>query len=304
MKRELPPLNALVAFEHAARNKCFKHAADEMAISKSAVSKQITKLEGTLGTSLFQRHKRGNELTEAGLAYRDLISRAFDIVEFATATTRNKNGQHILTCETPVTFGEWWLTPALVKYRNLYPNVIPKLITRDSLTCTESKTSDLSIFCHPVSLNSGELEPLFNENLMLVASREYMKTNKLTDLKESSEAPTLIGRSDRKNILHNVLNRLTNVSLDNATYLEYKHFYMVKSAVKNHIGIGLVPDYLCHEDIENGNLINIMDYQCQSGFTYSLKVAEHKRACKKTQQFINWLKHTALPCNSFASKNS
>ncbi len=292
MKRKLPPMNSLVVFDQAAQNKCFKHAADKIGISKSAVSKQISKLETTLDVSLFQRYKSGNELTQAGLAYSDLISRALDIIEFATESTIKKTDQIILTCETPVTFGEWWLTPALVSYRDRYPNVIPKLITRDSPTRTENKKHDLSVICHQESSSSPEFEPLFDENLVLVASRDYMHNHKLVNLNDHNELLILIGRCERQHVIENLLAGLTNLNLDNFSYVEYQHFYMVKSAIENGMGVGLIPEYLCREDLEKGSLVNVMSYQCQSGFTYSLQVKEHKRMCKKNQQFMNWLKQT------------
>ncbi|TXN50850.1 LysR family transcriptional regulator, partial [Methylobacterium sp. WL18] len=83
MHRRLPPLNALKAFEAAARHASFTRAAEELRVTHGAVSRHVQMLEGWLGVPLFERHNRRVVLTEAGQSYAAEIGAALDRVALA-----------------------------------------------------------------------------------------------------------------------------------------------------------------------------------------------------------------------------
>src|SRR5882672_6942337 len=87
-RRLLPPLNALRAFEAAARHLSFKRAAVELSVTQAAVSHQVRALEAQLGTALFVRLHRALELTPAGARYLPALSEAFDRLDEATLALR------------------------------------------------------------------------------------------------------------------------------------------------------------------------------------------------------------------------
>ncbi|MEO1662989.1 MAG: LysR family transcriptional regulator, partial [Pseudomonadota bacterium] len=78
--RTLPPLNALRAFEAAARHESFSRAAEELGVSHSAISRHVRGLEARLGVQLFRDAARGVALTDAGGHYLDRVSPAFDVI--------------------------------------------------------------------------------------------------------------------------------------------------------------------------------------------------------------------------------
>src|SRR5262245_16107784 len=84
MRRSLPPLNALRAFEAAARHLSFTDAADELAVTQAAISHQIRGLEDRMGLKLFVRRNREILLSEAGQAYLPGVRQAFDLLHDAT----------------------------------------------------------------------------------------------------------------------------------------------------------------------------------------------------------------------------
>src|SRR6184192_32866 len=84
MSRRLPPLNALRAFEVAARTMNFTVAAQELHVSQGAVSRHVAQLETFLGTRLFHRNHREVTLTQEGVKYAQAIRIAFDRVDEAT----------------------------------------------------------------------------------------------------------------------------------------------------------------------------------------------------------------------------
>src|SRR5215469_7924750 len=78
MLRRLPPLNAVKAFEAAARSERFTRAAEELGVTQAAVSQQVKALEGTLGIKLFNRERQRLVITEAGREYLAVVRDALD----------------------------------------------------------------------------------------------------------------------------------------------------------------------------------------------------------------------------------
>src|SRR5690349_3708970 len=89
MRRELPPLRAIRAFESAARHGSFQKAAEELYVTPSAVSQQIRELESWLGIQLFARHARSVELTDAGVGYAKDVGAALDRIGYATVQAKD-----------------------------------------------------------------------------------------------------------------------------------------------------------------------------------------------------------------------
>src|SRR3954468_13538631 len=84
MPRRLPPLNALKAFEAAARHEGFTRAAEELCVTQGAVSHQVKGLEAELGLKLFNRERQRLAITEAGRAYLIVVRDAFDRISAGT----------------------------------------------------------------------------------------------------------------------------------------------------------------------------------------------------------------------------
>ncbi len=94
--RELPPLNALLAFEVVARTGSVRTAADELFVTPGAVSRQIRLLEDHFGVPLFARQGRGLELTSVGAAYYERVTTHFDGLRRASALLHSSSGRSVL----------------------------------------------------------------------------------------------------------------------------------------------------------------------------------------------------------------
>jgi LysR family glycine cleavage system transcriptional activator len=124
MTRRLPSLNALKAFEAAARHLSFTKAAEELCVSQAAISHQIKALEEDLGVSLFQRLNRALRLTEAARAYLPVLSQAFDEIDRATEWLRPGKGEKgALNVSVSPTFLSRWLIPRLVRWQERHPEI-------------------------------------------------------------------------------------------------------------------------------------------------------------------------------------
>src|SRR5512145_2427624 len=93
MRRRIPSIEALVAFEAAARHLSFTRAADALSLTQSAVAKQIAALEDYLGVPLFNRVKKRISLTEAGAVYAKRVSEDLDRLERHTVSLMAHRGE-------------------------------------------------------------------------------------------------------------------------------------------------------------------------------------------------------------------
>ena len=136
-----PSLQALRVFETAARHQSFANAADELCVTRSAVSHQIQNLEGQMGVKLFERHTRSVSLTSAGETLLPMISQAFSNIETATASVSKNElyGSKVLSERlsiiVPPGFAPLWLGKRLHKFIAQNPSI--ELDIRTSVDATD-----------------------------------------------------------------------------------------------------------------------------------------------------------------------
>jgi len=118
---KLPPLNALRAFEAAARHGGFIGAADELCVTRGAISRHIKLLEDHLGVALFRRNHRGVELTSAGHRLLPVLSAAFETIAHETGRIAEASADLRIIC--PPTLSIRWLFPRLEDFRERHPDI-------------------------------------------------------------------------------------------------------------------------------------------------------------------------------------
>lgn len=161
---DLPPLDLLRSFEAAARTLSFTRAADELALTQSAVSRRIQQLEASLGVLLFERRHRALALTEAGAVMQRAVTDSLERLRDATARVRAVSHvrQVALTC-TPG-FASLWLIPRLTRFTAAHPQVDVRVsATLDRLDLERARL-DLAVRFTPVARGIGPA--LFEETVM------------------------------------------------------------------------------------------------------------------------------------------
>ncbi|WP_411033154.1 LysR substrate-binding domain-containing protein [Shinella sp. BYT-45] len=123
MKRGRLPLTALRSFEAAGRLGSFTLAADELAVSQAAVSRQVKDLEAELGKPLFERRHRSVRLTPAGQALLGVLSRSFDAMDASLSEIRGRRGGGLLEISAEPSFAAGWLVPNLDGFRAAHPEI-------------------------------------------------------------------------------------------------------------------------------------------------------------------------------------
>jgi LysR family glycine cleavage system transcriptional activator len=123
MRRRLPSLNALKAFEASARQESFTKAAEELCVTQGAVSQQVKALERELGLLLFRRERQRLVITEAGRSYLEVVRDAFDRLGAGTERLLQRQKTGVLTITTSPDFAAKWLVHRIGRFSEAHPDV-------------------------------------------------------------------------------------------------------------------------------------------------------------------------------------
>lgn len=123
MPRRLPTLNALKAFEAAARHESFTRAAEELFVTQGAVSHQVKALEAELGLKLFNRERQRLVITDAARAYLLVVRDAFDRIADGTERLLQRQRGGSLTVSTSPNFAAKWLVHRLGRFADMHPDI-------------------------------------------------------------------------------------------------------------------------------------------------------------------------------------
>ncbi|MBL8383924.1 MAG: LysR family transcriptional regulator [Burkholderiales bacterium] len=216
--RRLPPLDLIKGFEAAARLSNVTLAADELALTQSAVSRQVKALEEHLGATLFVRRPRGLELTAPGRRYYDAAARALKLLREAGEELRG--APRTLTVTTTPGFASLWLIPRLAAFTRTHRDIDVRISATYDTLDLERKAVDFAI-------RYGAAKPagavwLFGERLMPVASPAL-----LADPRRPLQAPADL----RHHVLLQIENDRTSVPwMDWATWFRAMGIEEVKPA--------------------------------------------------------------------------
>ena len=174
----IPPLAALQAFETIARRKSFSLAAEELHLTPSAVSHQVAKLESLLHVRLFERSARGVELTPAGQQYLQRVASALGAINTATEDLRH-GVQDTLYVHSSPSFASLWLMPRIARFTELHPNISLVLSASHVHSDFQLGQMDIDIRYGLPTWPNLEVEPIFTERILPLASPEFIRAHAL-----------------------------------------------------------------------------------------------------------------------------
>ena len=171
--RRLPPLNAVRAFEAAARLQSFKAAGVELGVTPGAISRQIETLEDNLGVRLFERLHRKVELTMSGRLFLGEIGPALQRMALAAETVRNGGDSRVLRLKLPPTFAIRWFVPRLAQFHALHPDISVQVTTSHDPVDFDRDPIDAAIYWgESLPRGLGGLR-LFGERIVVVCSPKF-----------------------------------------------------------------------------------------------------------------------------------
>src|ERR1700761_5251575 len=183
-RRRLPPLNALRAFEAAARHLNFSRAADELSVTPGAVSQQIQNLEEYVGVALFKRTPKGLLLTDPAQIALPALREAFDrLADAASMLTAAVDGRRLTVSVAP-SFAAKWLVPRLGKFEALHPMVDVWISAGMELVDFNSGEVDIAIRYGTGRYPGLEVQRLMQETVIAVASPDLLENQPLNELSD------------------------------------------------------------------------------------------------------------------------
>jgi LysR family glycine cleavage system transcriptional activator len=142
----LPPLNALRAFEAAARLGSFARAAEEIGVTQGAIAQQIRHLEAFLGLILFRRLPQGVALTDAAQEARPRLSAAFDALALTVQELKASHAGRALTIAALPCLAQLWLSPRLPALQQAFPGLAISISAMEEPPAGRHESFDLALF--------------------------------------------------------------------------------------------------------------------------------------------------------------
>jgi LysR family glycine cleavage system transcriptional activator len=186
MARRLPPLNALKAFEAAARSESFTRAAEELNVTQGAVSQQVKALEDTLGLKLFNRERQRLIITDSGRDYLAVVRDALDRIALGTEQLLQRQNSGVLTVSTSPDFAAKWLVNRLGRFSEKHPGIDLRVSASTQYVDFAREDVDVAIRHGDGNWPGHDVVRLYSERLFPVFSPKLIgnrnRINKPADL--------------------------------------------------------------------------------------------------------------------------
>jgi DNA-binding transcriptional LysR family regulator len=226
------------------------HAGDTLHLSQSAVSRQIRALEESLNTILFHRHARGLILTEQGELLFDATSAMIKRLDAAAARIRDSEEEVFgdLRVTTTIGFGSLWLAPRLDKLYEKYPDLRIDLMLEEKVLDLPMREADVAIRMKEPSQADLIRKRLMSVRMRLYATSEYMEQNGEINEIEDLQNHRLICQNTTSAQVSAGAQLVQNLQAQGVkSMLTVNNYYGVLQAVRNNLGVGVLPDYLIED---------------------------------------------------------
>ncbi|MEN3953068.1 LysR family transcriptional regulator [Iodidimonas sp. SYSU 1G8] len=239
----------LRTFYSVAKAGSFTHASDELNLSQSAISRQISGLEESLGFSLFHRHPRGLILTEQGETLFETVSEVFVKLERTEAILRDSRtaARGRLNVTTTVGFGSTWLVPHLREFQLAYPDIGINLLLSDSEIDIAMRESDAAIRFHPPHQPDLIQRQLMTVHYHIYASPEYVAKHGAPKTTQELDDHAIISYGPEAPRPLQDLNWIIHAGAGDRVrepVLAVNNIYGILKAVESGLGLAALPDYI------------------------------------------------------------
>ncbi|MBM3643169.1 MAG: transcriptional regulator GcvA [Alphaproteobacteria bacterium] len=289
MKRSLPPLNGLRAFEAAARHMSFTEAAHELSVTQAAISHQVRGLEQRLGLRLFVRRNRSLLLSEAGQAYLPPVRAAFDQLHEATEKLLNKDKGGALTVTTTASFATKWLVPRLGGFQRAHPEIDVRIATGTGLVDFAREDVDIGIRYGRGQWPALVAERLVAEDVMPVCAPSLLKgpnaLRKPADLKRA----TLLHIGTFPDDWQVWLTAAGVKGVDATRGVTFDLALAAYQAAMDGLGVALGRQPLVAPDLKAGRLVMPFDFKMSTELAYYLVYPTDAIRRRKIKAFRDWL---------------
>ncbi len=296
MRRTIPATHTLLCFESAARHESYTRAAQELALTQSAVSRQIAALEAFLGQTLFQRTRHGVALTERGASYAKQVRQRLHSLERDTleAMSGMDEGRAITLAAVP-TFATRWLIPRLPALAALHPDIVVHIETRTRPFLFADTGFDAALFAgspEQVANWAGtRCIHLLDEVLVPVGAPSLLRSRRALAPQDLADLP-LLQQSTRPLAWQHWFDA-AGVTAPLALAGPRYELFSMTAAAANGMGFALVPCLLVDAELASGTLVVACPRLLHGERSYYLVLPERAQATQALDHFCHWLQTTA-----------
>ena len=287
MLRHLPPLNALKAFEAAARSESLTRAAEELCVTQGAVSQQVKALEATLGIRLFFRERQRLVITEAGRDYLAVVRDALDRIAVGTERLVQRQTSGVLTISTSPDFAAKWLVHRLGRFAEAHPDIDLRVAATIQYVDFAREEVDLAVRHGDGNWPGLDVVRLCSEQLFPVCAPKLVSgRNRIAKAADLLKFP-LLRLEDWKN-----WSRWFDAAGVTATAVPgpvLNRASMLIDAAVDGQGIALARTTLAAWDLINGRLVRPIDVSLRMANTYWIVCPKATSALPKIKVFREWL---------------
>jgi LysR family glycine cleavage system transcriptional activator len=296
-RRRLPPLNALRAFESAARHLNFSRAAEELSVTPGAVSQQIQNLEDYVGAALFKRTPRGLLLTDSAQMALPALREAFDrLAEAAALLTAAVDGRR-LTLTAPPSFAAKWLVPRLGRFEAAHPQVDVWLSADMDLVDFAASDVDLALRYGAGPYPGLEAIRLLSETVIPVMSPALAAAHPVASPADLAGHVLLHdGSPDADESCPDWQMWLAARGVkgfDASRGPRFNQSSLVIEAAMSGRGVALAKRTLAQDDLDAGRLVAPMPISTLVDFAYFLVHPKAKGRLPQVKAFIAWIRAEA-----------
>jgi LysR family glycine cleavage system transcriptional activator len=292
-RRRLPPLNALRAFEAAARHLNFSRAAEELSVTPGAVSQQIQNLEDYIGAALFKRTPKGLLLTDAAQIALPALREAFDrLAEAASMLTAAVDGRRLTVSVAP-SFAAKWLVPRLGLFEEAHPQVDVWVSAGMELVDFATGEVDVAIRYGAGRYPGLEVQRLMQETVLAVASPDLLAAHPLNELEDlASQVLLHDGSPDADDSCPDWTMWLAArgvKGVDGSRGPRFNQSSLVIEAAVSGRGIALAKRALAQADLDAGRLVAPFQIADEVDFAYYVVHPKAKGRLPQVKAFVSWL---------------
>ncbi|MGI4779348.1 MAG: LysR substrate-binding domain-containing protein [Janthinobacterium lividum] len=302
MRRKIPPLQTLLCFDAAARHESYTRAAQELALTQSAVSRQIAFLEEFLGTTLFRRARHGVELTAGGRAYSRQVAARLEAIERDTLDAMARHdASGVLSLAAVPTFATRWLIPRLPDFARRWPDVVVHIETRTRPFLFHDTEFDAALYAgtrtQVTNWPGTQAVRLLGEDVVPVCSPALLKQYVAGPRKEATPAEIagmpLLQQSTRPDGWRHWFDAHgVNAPLARSGP-RHELFSMLAVAAAHDLGMALIPTLLIEEELARGELVVACADTPKGERNYYLVMPESARDFPVLERFRDWLVQAA-----------
>lgn len=289
MVRKLPPLNALRAFEVAARSENFTQAANRLSVSQGAVSRHIAQLEAFLGQRLFVRSQRTAKLTPQGEEYAQSIAEAFDRIELATQVSRGERRHRVVRIKLFPTVAMKWLVKRLAHFHALHPGINVQVTIASELVDLSGGEVDFTIQIPAISKPGLRYDTLFPIELLPVCSpAEFNKHPPLDDPRDLLDH-TLLHSMKRPHDWRTWFDAANVRPNRFREELSFGNSSLAYQAAIDGLGVAMAHVELIQDDLDAGRLLPLHPLIVPTSDSYRLVGREAENRRPEIAAFRDWL---------------